>query len=66
MARRHGHHVFNRDLSGSHRAPSISCGVVVVVGGGSSGVFIVVVVVAAAAAVMMGLVVLVYRDGWWG
>ena len=67
VARRHGHHVFNRYLNGNHRAPSSPCGVVVVVGAGSSGVVIIdVAVVAAAAAVMMGLVVLVYRDGWWG
>ena len=47
---------------------SSTCGVVFVGGAGSSGVVIVVAVVAvvAAAAVMMGLVVLGYRDGWWG
>ena len=66
MARRHGHHVFNRYFNVNHRGPSSPCGVVVVVGAGSSGVgVIVVVVVAVAAAVTMGLVVLVYDGGVW-
>ena len=55
MARRHGHHVFNRYLNGNHRAPSSTCGVVFVGGAGSSGVVVIVVAVAAAAVMM----------GWW-
>ena len=57
VAHRHGPHVYNRDPTVSHRAPSSSCGVVVVVGAGSSGVVVMVVAVAAtaAAAVIMKL-----------
>ena len=67
LACRHGPHVFNRYLTGIHRAPSSSYGVVVGGGAGSSRVAVIVVaVVTAADAIMMRLMVLVYRDEWWG